>query len=398
MKTNFLNKIANTILYALVFSLVPIYFGLNPLVSLVITYLTVEILSLLVPKGVIGADVYSDTVLLAARAFIKDVNNKKFQLRPNFTNIIGMFLKDREYSIPSLSSIRKATTQTTTAMYVNKKTFTVGSSKSCSLTGEQSGSTSVGVTWATKNVEIYTSFKQHQGNEVNMARAFANDLYNAENSLWESVDAALLTYLESNKSGVNNGQSGTFDSANDIMAISSANKDYFYNLLTSDMKLNNFNPMYLEAFNTMWEADQRKYINQGAGNSSNTAFQFAGFEFFPSNLIGIGNIGSTDYTSVHYVVPEGGVAILDWNDPLNVKTQTIGNQYWGTYQSILRPEFTFDLFKVTACADTSSLGGGTQDYTEKWELSFNYALAKQPVPSGEAIFKYGIMSGTSFPS
>jgi hypothetical protein len=346
------------------------------------------------------ADVYSDTVLLAARAFIKNKNNKKFQLRPNFTNLLGIFLKDREYSIPSLSALRSATTQTTTALYLKKKTFTVGTAKDCTPSGEKSGSARVDLTWSYRDVKIATSYKQHAGNEVSMAAAFANDLYNGEVSLWEAVDAVLLAYLETNKSGVNNGQSGTFDTAHDIMSIAPANKDYFYNLVTSDMKLNNYNPMYLEAYNTFWEADQRRIAAQGAGNNTNTSFQFSGFEFFGSNLIGIGGIGSTNYGSVHYIVPEGGVAILDWNDPLNRKGQVSGEKVWGTYQSILRPEFTFDLFRLSACADTSADGGGTQDYTENWALGLNFATAKQPVPTTDEtpIYKYGIRTTTNFPS
>ena len=365
--------------------------------------LGLEILSLMVPMGVVGADVYADTVLQAARAFIKDQNNKKFQLRPQTTRLIDIFMKDREYTLPSLSSLRSATTRATEALYLKKKAFTIGTSKSCEPTGEQSGSAKVSLTWNTKNVKIYTSFKQHAGNLVDQARALANDLYNAEVSLWtgaSGVDAALLTYLESNKSGVNAGGSGTFDATNDIMAINLSSRDDFYNLVTADMQMNNYNPIFLEAHNTMWTAAQRKYVNQGAGNSTNTQFQFAGFEFFPSNLITPGVIGSNTYDSVHYIVPSEGVAILDWNDPINRAGKVSGNKSWGTFQSILMPGITFDLFKISDCADTSSDGGGTQDYTEVWELSFNYALAKQPVAgAGETpIFKYGIMNDSTFAS
>lgn len=347
------------------------------------------------------ANVYTDTVLQAARAFIKDENNKKFELRPNFTRLIDIFMKDREYSLPSLAALRSATTRATEALYLKKKDFTVGSTKSCTPTGEQSGSDKVSLTWNTKKVTIYTSFKQHAGNEVAQARALANDLYNAEVSLWfgaNGVDASLLTYLETNKSGVNLGGSGTFDATNDIMAISKNKENFFYNLLTADMLKNNYNPTFLEAHDTMWTAAQRQYVNQGAGNSTNTAFQFAGFEFFPSNLINPGTIGENDYDSIHYVVPTQGVAILDWNDPLNRQGAVAGEREWATYESILMPGVTFDLFKLKTCADTSSSGGSTQDLTEVWEMAFNYSLAKQPVATADEtpIFKYGVLEGNTF--
>lgn len=401
---NIFKSFTNTLLFAaIIASVMVVAYGANPAIALVASYIGVELFSLIAPKGVVGADVYADTVLQAARAFLKDENNKKFQLRPNFTKILNVFLKDREYTIPALSSIKQATTQTTTAMYLKRKDFTISTSKTCEPTGEQSGSGKVDLTWVQKGFKIYTSFKQHAGNEVNMGRALANDLYNAEASFWtrsSGIDAALLTYLEANKSGVNNGSSGTFDSANDIMWVSNANKNRFYNLVTADMQMNNYMPIYNEVHNTAWTAEQQYYINQGAGNSVNTQFQFAGFEFMPSNLITPGTIGSNTYGSIHYIVPDGGVAILDWNDPLNRAGKVSGNKSWGTFQSIFHPEFTFDLFKVSDCADTTSDGGATQDYTEVWEFTLNYALAKQPisVSTEEAIFKYGIADDSTFVS
>jgi hypothetical protein len=342
------------------------------------------------------ANVYSDTVLQTARAFIKDPNNKKFQLRPEFTRIADVFMKDREFTLPNLAELRSATTRATEALYLKKKDFTVGSAKDCAPAGEQSGSSKVTLSWSTKTVKIKTSYKQHAGNEVAQARALANDLYNAEVSLFfgaSGLDAALLAYLDANKSGVNNGGSGSFDTTNDIMAVAAANVDDFYNLVYADMLKNNYNPMFSDIHDTMWTAKQRRYVNQGAGNSTNLAFQFAGFEFNPSNLISPGTIGSNPYASIHYIVPEQGVAILDWNDPLNRQGAVIGDKEWSTYQSILMPGLTLDLFKLKACADTTDDGGGTQDLTENWELSLNYALAKQPVPTADEtpIFKYGTL-------
>jgi hypothetical protein len=342
------------------------------------------------PMGVLGTNVYADTVLQEARAFIKDESNKKFQLKPEFTKAIELFVKDREFTLPNLAELRSATTRATKALYLKKKQFTVGTGKSCTPTGETSGSAAVTLSWANRNVKLVTNYKQFAGNEVAQARALANDLYNAEVSLWTAVDQILVDYLEANKSGVNAGGSGTFNATDDIMEVAKARENFFYNLVTADMLKNNYNPEYLELHDTMWTAAQRQYVNQGGGNSVNTAFQFAGFEFFPSNLL----TPDSGFDSVHYVVPTGGVAILDWNDPLNRSNAVSGEKAWTTMQSILRPEFTFDVFKVTSCADTTSVGGGTQDLTETWEISLNFATAVQPVATTDEtpIFKYGIKS------
>ncbi len=368
----------------------------------VVAYIGIEIASLSMPTGILGVNVYADTVLQAARAFIKDESNRKFELRPNLTRIIDAFTKDREFTIPGLSEIRKAKTQATTALYLRAKDFTINSSKSCAPAGEQSGSANVAISFNEKGFTIKTNHKQHHGNEVSLQRAFANDLFNAEKTFWENLDQTLLTHLETNKSGVNNGGgAGTnFDAVNDIMAIDNSKEKFFYNIVMAQLQQNNYSPEFLEVHDTFWTAAQRQYINQGAGNSENTAFQFAGFQFFPSNLISPGVIGNNTYDSIHFMIPTGGVAILDWNDPLNIEGAVTGEKSWSTFQSLFRPEFTFDLFRTSSCADSSSDGGNTQDWVETWEFTLTFALATQPVPDANdtPIFKYGVMDDDTFSS
>jgi len=351
------------------------------------------------------ANTYSDSVLLAARAAIKDPNNKKFQNRIETSQILPVYLKDREFTLPNLAQLRSSTTRATDALYLKRKDFTLGTSKSCTPTGETSGSGKITLSWATKKGEVKTSFKQFAGNEFAQAQVLANDLYNFERSFFfgdvgsAGIESILLAHLEANKSGVNNGGSGIFDAAEDTMFVAAANVDDFYNLVTADMQMNDYMPIFNDVHDTMWTAKQRKYVNQGAGNATNLAFQFAGFEFNPTNKLTTAAIGNNTPTSVHYVLPEQAVAILDWNDPLNVKGAATGDREWTTYQSILFPEFTFDVLKYKTCADTSADGGGTQDLVEVWEMSFNYALAVQPVAGvGETpIFKYATL-GSSYVS
>lgn len=377
--------------------------GTNPLNTFLATWLAVEVAAFGISKigmrnGVIaagmvlGADVYADTVLLKAQAFIKDENNKKFQLRPELTTAINAFKKDREYTIPNLAAIRNATTQATEALYMKQKDFTINTSKSCSPSGETSGSGAVSVTFVQKQFVISSNYKQYAGNQVTMDMALANDLYNGENSLWTAVDQYLIDYLETNKSGVNNAEASMFDSVNDIQAIDDSNELFFYNIVRAQMATNNYSGNFSDVADTMWQAKRLQYINQGAGNSTNSSFQFGGFDFYPSNLISAGTIGATVYTSIHYIIPDGAVAILDWNDPLNRAGQTSGESSWYTMQSMVHPEFTFDVYKTTACADTSSSGGSVQDLTTTWEFTLNFAVAKQPVPTAleTPIYKYGV--------
>ena len=343
---------------------------------------------------------YASTVLQAARAKQKEMFARKFEGRPENSFLMDMFLRNRSLTIPNLQDIREATTQTTSTLYLTKTAYTVGSAKSCSPTGQQGDSGSVDLTWATKNVEVITSNKRHQGNEYKLAESLAWELLMAEQALWKdgvaSMEVALANYLDTNRTQVNAASTGghnTWDGVNFNMDVALADITQYYNFLMDEMQLNNYTGEFLEAYNTTWGAGIRDQANQGEANATNTAYQYTvpfNFTGYNSNLITPDAGGD----STHYVVPEGGVAILDWNNPLNREGKTIGNKTWGLYESRFFPGIMLDLFIVEDCADTSASGGDVQDATLVYELSYNYALTHQPLSTANEtpIFKYNILN------
>lgn len=335
------------------------------------------------------ANVYADTVLLAARSWIKEQNNKMFELRPVMSNIIEAFMLDREYTIPNLAAIKAATTQTTTAMYYKSKDFTIGTAKTNTPSGEKSGTGTLDLSWSTKTFVIDLPRKQYDGNEVTQAKGYAMSLYNAEKTFWSNFESVLLAYLVANLSTVNDGDGygGTF-TTND-MSIANADVDEFYNIVSPQMQLNDFPQDYLDIHDTYWLRWSRLYAAQGAGNSTNLSFQFGGFQTFASNKI----LPASSDLSTHYIIPKGGIALLDWNEPANREgTGNHANGYLTTYQSLFFPELTFDVFVKESWGDTSDDGGTVQDPTLTLEFALNYALAKQPfTESGlTPIFKYTV--------
>lgn len=332
------------------------------------------------------ADVYSSTVLQAARAWIKDDNNKKFELRPVKTFILPAFLRDRDFTIPNLADIKAATTQTTTAMYFTKKDFTINSSKSNTPSGEKSGTASANLTWAVKGFTVDLPSKQYDGNEVARAKGFAMSLYNAERTFWAEFDSTLLAYLVANQSTVTSA-SGGGSASSGVFTINYAERDEFYNILDAHMNMNDFGGEILDIHDTYWKKFVRHYAAQGPSNDTNLSYQFDGFTSYASNKI----IPATGELSTHYVVPAYGVAIIDWNEPANKRGDKLNDgSYLGTYQSLFYPELTFDIFVKSAWGDTGSDGGSVQDKTETFEFSLNYALTTQPfTESGRtAIYKY----------
>ena len=335
------------------------------------------------------ANVYADTVLQDARAWIKEQENKRFELRPVISNIMEAYMRDREYTIPNLAQIKAATTQTTTAMYFKSKDFTIGSAKSNSPSGEKSGTGKLDLSWSTKTFVIDLPAKQYDGNEVNQAKGYAMSLYNAEKTFWSNFETVLAAHLAANISTKNSGTpGGTF--ASNVMTIANGDVDEFYNIVAAHMQQNDYEQNYLDIHDTFWLRYARLYAAQGAGNSTNLSFQFGGFNTYASNKITPGS----GELSTHYIVPDGGLAIVDWNEPANRRGDKGANGELMTYQSLFYPDITFDVFVKEAWGDTHNDGGSVQDLTLTFEFALNYALCLQPfTESGRtAIHKYVVAS------
>lgn len=342
---------------------------------------------------------YASTVLLAARAKQQEKYFRKFEGRPENSMLMDMFMKDRDLMFPDLGDIRQATTQTTTMLYPVKILRTIGSAKSCSISADVGDSGSVDLTWYTKTADVTVSEKRHHGNEYKMVETLAREMLDAEIDLWKngaaSMEVALLAYLEANRTQAAQatGTHFTWDAVNYNYDCAFADLSNFYNYLLDDLKLNNYTGEFLDAFNTTWGGYLRQQTNQGESNATNTKFQYLDpFDFvgYDSNLI---TNGTSDLTT-HYVIPQGGITILDWNDPVNREGKVSGEKEWGLYESRLFPGLMLDLFTVTECADTTESGGGTQDFVHSYQIAFNYAIAKAPSSTvGETpIVKTNILS------
>jgi hypothetical protein len=329
---------------------------------------------------------------------------EKHDQRREFTNVWKPFF-DGQRMIPDLEKIKASENQTQTTMYLPVKSFTINTTKSCSPSGETASSATVNLSWLKKNFAIKINKKQFQNNELTAAKALANNLFNAESSIWtgaSGLEAAMVAYLNTNRTYVNalsDGNSGTKNTwsagPNYEVEVTNANRGQFWNYMMHDMMYNNYSGKLWDICNTWSGADALYYSAQGQGNSANTQFQWmsdmpANVEVAKTNLI----TASGYHNSERYIVPEGGVAALFWNNPLNRAGEKTEAGEWTVVQSMMHPEVWYDVFIKNTCADTTSDGGTTQDSVVTYEFTINYALTHQPmsVTNETPIFKYVIKS------
>jgi hypothetical protein len=345
---------------------------------------------------------YADTVLQNARVKYTERLNNKFEGRPRHTEIIEAFMDSADRTLPDLSALREASTQTTQTLYKKKTAYTVNTAKSCSPTGEQGDSGVVNLTWVTRSVTISIAHERHAGNEYKMAESLSWELEKAEQDLFKgasgSIDAYLLSYLDTNRTQVNAISAAgighnTWDVTNFNVDVANADITKFYNYAYDEMMLNDYSGRMLDIFNTTWGAYAREQANQGEANATNTRFQYQmPFDFagFSSNSI----TPATGDLSTHYIVPEDGISMVFWNSPSNRQGIAENDFYKDTYQSIFMPGVTLDLYKKIACTDTSASGGSVQDVVDLYELTAQFAVISAPLSTANAtpIFKYNILA------
>lgn len=332
---------------------------------------------------------YASSVLVDAIGILSDKYQGKEFRRPIYGGH-EMFLKGSEYTIPDLAEIRKSVNRTTTAKYLKRSNPTVASTFSCTPTATVGDSGTVNLSWTPYTTAITISNKRHGNNYFDRARALAGELEAAFRNLHDSIETAMVAYLEANKTGVNAGSSvlGTFDSTFDIFKVANANKDRYYNYLMTVMRENKYYNELMAVQNVAAWALINEQVAQGQANSTNLRYQYGDIDFMASHSI---STGSDLVTS--YVAEPDSVAVLDWIDPLNREGAVAGEREWTTMQDLYGYPWTWQVLNYKTCADTSQTGGYTQDLTEVWEIGIHLSLAKAPLSNaGETpIFKFALL-------
>lgn len=334
---------------------------------------------------------YASSVLLDA---ITNINQRlqSAELRPPVDQVIEAFMTQREVSIPNLTELRTSSVRATKLNYLKRTAGSVGSARSCSPSGSLGDSGQNTLTWTTYTRNVYLSHKAMNNNYYSTMQAFQNDLYNAMLDLRASITTAMIAYLEANKTGVNDGTLGTFDGVNDVMVYANADYENFFNYIKTDMFENDYNQNLLN-IHSISQLGMMKYPFPGITGDGNTATQYQqrltyaypGFNFYPAHITNASDAFCTNYT-----VYEGGIAVLDWIPPLNRDGKDIGTKIWQT-MSPDRSLLPWDLsvYILRDCADTTQIGGETQDLVDVYELSIDLSLTHAPLTNASetVIFK-----------
>lgn len=324
-------------------------------------------------------DAFSSTIMLEARTMMDARINAAIEMRKNYSKIMDCALESTKVS----GAIISKDLQTSKITYMKNKLFTVNSTRSCSEAGEQGGSGIATVTFVHRNVGFWISKSQAGVNDFDYIKQLANNLYQAEQSLCGGVDTYLVAQLAAYKSTVNLADEDPNILNTDVMEVVKADVPRFYSLLRSDMKINNYDDsiMFYDIANSSWKSTHNAGNFGGVSNLMDKPEDNNVKQFFSNSL---GTAKGT-YGSFHYVIPEGGLYLVD-RMPASFDGEIRGSKQMLTYSSKLYPGIVFQLTIDKNCTDTSLTGGKTADAVNVYTLGWDFAAGLLPLSnSGETM-------------
>lgn len=261
---------------------------------------------------------------------------------------------------------------------LKKGAVTISNVRSCVITGGQSVSAMVRITWKTVSANIVLAPSTYKKNEVKYLADLENKIIEMVEAFKIEMEEDLDTAFNANKNQVYGSTivGTTYTLTGSAIQVPVALQDFFFN----DLEAINYADDYYQprikivASHTVMSV-VNKYINQGAGNNTNLSFQFAGKDFTFSNRITVGG----GKTATGYFMPDGSIGLLTRVaiDSKMDATATDGTEW--SEQRLPNLPFTVGLQYKSKCDDLSAIeasgmGHLTASKLEMWQFSFDYAI------------------------
>jgi hypothetical protein len=332
---------------------------------------------------------YATSALVNGQAMVTKQYNQPEQRR-QMPTVMDLALKNQHISIPDAQALRVSPLRTVDIFY--NKNIAAGSAtaKAYNHTGTVGDSAKINVNYL-QTVETFSLPRKLGYNNVEKyTQMFANQYEMAWKNLRTRQDVLALAYIYSVRNQLSaatmNARLATaglqyWDDTNYALSLPVGNDPLFIAQVKAAMDAQYYTGEYDVICDLQKGIWIENYMNQGAGNFSNTQWQFAGCNFAKTQQ----NIDSAFSGGVVLAMPRGAFAGLCWNEGLNVKGDFGGE---GSSIGILTTapdpfggQAIADISMYTQRADTSSdtYGGSPEDIVDQWEVTLTMGYIVPPL-------------------
>lgn len=334
---------------------------------------------------------FTASALTAAQTkYSKQFNSAELRRKQNPALMLG--LGNSGALITDIQELKKKDTMPVKAYLKKKRAAAATNAKSATHLGTKSDSAEIQLAFITIVEPFTVHLKQAQGNIFAYADMLQHELEQSAANIHDRAGTLALAFLQSNRTqlaGIATGGAGAWSNANGALEIALADKDNFFQNLTSFMRLRNYRGRY-DVIADSRQYRKAQYIqNQGGGNQTNLAWQVG-----DCDIVETTEAIDANYTNGSALaMMKGTFGALTWNDPQNVKGKGDYDSTLGGYGTVLDPLGSgevLDFHAYTERADGSAAGGGVQDEKLEGEVSLTLAWVLQPITTANESVVYEI--------
>ena len=297
--------------------------------------------------------------------------------------VFQMFLNGAERFFPNYKSLKTAVNRTVETNYFARTAqslLTTAPSHDHTGTGGDSGI--LALAWQPYKATFSMTLKQANNSTWTWQEEYTNEIRQKVIDFADGLDDAAGSYLFNNRSGATSGTVDgkvSFNGTNDAYEVAIASESEVATLIKLTADINKYQGQTLDvACDPILYSKVLVLSNQGAGNSTNTSFQFLNTNWILDPKMSARAVGlDAGYNKGFGVVaPRGHIACADW---ISQQNRTGVETSVNMYGSLLNPVdgLQYGVHTYETRADGTSVNGQTQDVVTQTEmsifLSFNHA-------------------------
>ena len=297
--------------------------------------------------------------------------------------VFKLFLNGAEQFFPSYKNLKTSDTRAVETNYFKRTAQSLlTSGRSHNHTGIGGDSGTLALSWQTYTTTFSMTLKQADTSVYSWQEEFNNEIRNKVIDFANGLDTVAGTYLFSNRSGASSGTvtgKVSFNGTNDAYVVDGAYKDEVATLIKLVADINKYQGQTLDVVcDSLLYSEVLKLSNQGAGNATNTSFQFLNTTWIhdPQLAARAVALDATYNEGFAIAVPRGHVACADWIPTQNRNgLETTVNMYGRLANPVDGLDYAVHSYETRA--DGTSVNGQKQDVVTQTELgidlSFNHA-------------------------
>lgn len=313
--------------------------------------------------------------LLTAQTIVAD-RYKQAEMRMKPAPAFGLMSANDNFLIVGAETLKTRDDRSIEAHLLSRTKRTAASARAHNHTGTIDDSQKVTLSWTTKSDKFAISLKLLNKSVHDFNTVLANKFEQACMNILEDKETEAIAYLVANRATQQPTiKNGTFNSTNDAVEIDSVDATFFYQMVKSVMRQNYFGGNLDIVADSRMAVIAAKLAAQGAGNGTNSAFQFPGMNIAESVELADANY----LNGIALAMPQGQVAALNWIPKENRQGYGDYNSYVGGYGTFNFMGYTFAVHGYSGRADTSASNGDVQDVTMEFEVSLDSSFNASPL-------------------